>query len=335
MNYNNLSQKEREQIYILLKEGLKPNAIADLLGRHRSTICREIKRNSTSMETRYNNSPKKQKHYLPDRAQQKYRQRRKEGKYPFPLKNSWIYRYTLRKLKIGWSPETISGRLKLKYDEHISHETIYQFIYGKRGRKLELYKNLRRAHKKRRKWKGRKGKRVLIPNRRDITLRPESVETREEFGHWEGDSIIGVGKGAALHSEVERKCRKLFLKKVKRKTAEETRRAMVAIYKPLPKKAKKTSTIDNGSEFVKHEEVTEETGIVIYCAAPYHSWERGSNENANGLVRWYFPKKTNFDEISDEEIQKVEDAINNRPRKCLGYKTANEVYHQLLSECCT
>ncbi len=335
MNYSNLSQKERDQIYILKQECIKPNTIAKLLGRHRSTICREIKRNSTSIESRYNNSSKKRKHYLPDRAQQKYIQRRKESKYPFPLKNPWIYRYTLRKLKIGWSPETISGRLKLKYDEYISHETIYQFIYSKVGRKKELCKYLRRSHPKRRKYSGRKSKRTLIPNRRDISLRPEKAETREEFGHWEGDSIVGVGKGAALHSEVERKCRKLFLRKVKQKTSAETRKVMVAIYKPLPKKAKLSGTLDNGSEFTEHEKVTKESGIDLFFATPYHSWERGTNENTNGLVRWYFPKKTNFDEISEEEIQKVENAINNRPRKCLGYKTANEAYHQLLSECCT
>ena len=110
---------------------------------------------------------------------------------------------------------------------------------------------------------------------------------------------------------------------------------MITIYKPLPPKAKLTDTIDNGPEFVKHDEVTQETGIIIYCATPYHSWERGSNENANGLVRWYYPKKTNFDKISEEEIQKVEDAINNRPRQCLAYETSNEVFNQLLSECCT
>jgi len=335
MNYKHLSQKERDEIYDLIQQGHNKSQISRIIGRNRSTIGREMDRNSTSIERKLNNSSKKKRYYLPDRAQNKYKYRRKTAKTPFPLKTSWIYRYTLSKLKVGWSPQMISGRLALEYEEKISHECIYQFVYSKKGRALNLYHYLRRAHNKRRKYHGRKVKRTLIPNRLDISLRPEVVETREEFGHFEGDSIVGVGTGAALHTEVERMSRKLFLRKKQRKTAQETSRIMIEIYKPLPKKARKTTTIDNGCEFTEHETVTKETGIKVYCARPYHSWERGTNENTNGLVRWYYPKKTNFNDISEEEIQKVEDAINNRPRKCLGYKTPNEVFDQLLSACCT
>jgi len=335
MNYSHLSQKERDHIYILKQEGLKNRAIANILKRHPATISREIKRNSTSIKKRYNNSPKKKKYYLPDRANEKYKQRRRDSKYTFPLKDPWTYRYVIKNLKTGLSPETISGVLKFKYNVSISHETIYLFIYSKRVKKLELWQYLRRAHKKRRKWNGRKGKRMRIPNRRDIKLRPKDVETRKVFGHWEGDSIIGIGKGAALHTEVERMSRKVFIRKKIRKTAKETKRVMINIYKSLPEQVRKTTTVDNGSEFTEHEDVTKETGVIVYCATPYRSCERGTNENTNGLIRWYFPKKTNFNEISEKEIQKIENILNNRPRKCLGYRTPNEVFHQLLSESCT
>lgn len=332
MKYTHLSQKEREQLYALLQEGVPKTQIAKKMKRGRSTIQNEIKRNSTVIDARYNNSPKKQKkHYLPDRAQQKYEKKRKESKHSFPLKSPWVHEYVIRKLKEGLSPEIISGRLKVKYEEQISPECIYQYIYSKRAKKLELWKYLRRAHKKRRKQKGRKSRSEKIINRRDISLRPSVVEMRVRAGDWEGDSIVGRGKGSALHTQANRMSRMVRIRKMKRKTAAEAAQAMISIFKALPEQLAMTSTLDNGPEHSKHEYVTSETGVDIYFARPYASWQRGTNENTNGLIRWYFPKKTNFDAISDEEIQHVEDALNNRPRKCLGYQTPLEVHNHILS----
>jgi IS30 family transposase len=334
MKYKHLSQEERDQIAIMLYEKIPKKKIAEKLQRDYSTIYREIKRNHTSINRKYNNSPKKKKFiYLPYKAQKKYQQRRKKSKSPFPLKNPFIYRFTTEHLKKGWSPELISGRLQFLYGEKhsISHECIYQFIYSKRGRRMQLCKYLPRRHKKRRKHNGRSTRRHLIPNRTDISLRPKEVEDREVAGHWEGDSIVGVGKGSALHTEVERHSRYLLIRKKKRKTAEETATVMTEMYLSVPKHLRKTTTADNGSEFCSHEKVTKKTKIQIFFARPYHSWERGSNENANGLVRRFFPKKTNFDPISKQEIQAVQNAINHRPKKCLEFRTPHEVFTELCS----
>jgi len=331
--YTHFTSEEREQLFDLLHIGIKQKEIAQILKKSPSSISREIRRNSTVIDRRYNNSPKQVRHYLPYRAEKKYRKRRKKSKYPFPLKKPEIYKYVIENLTSfeAWSPDSIAGRIEREIGEKISHECIYQFIYSKRGRKLDLRKFLRRAHKRRRKKKGRKTRRELIPGRKDIALRPHKVGQRKRFGDWEGDSVLGKGKKSALHTELERISRMLFIEKMRRKTALEAEKAMVKIFNPLPKKLKRTSTLDNGSEHVRHGGVTEKTGIQIYFARPYASWERGANEHANGLIRWYFPKGTNFDEVSEEALKRVQDAINNRPRKSLGYKKPIEIFHSMLS----
>lgn len=331
-NYTQLQPNEREQIYVLLQLNFKQNKIAEILKRNPSTISRELSRNKTMLDIRFNNNPNKKMdknnyHYLPDRAQVKYLERRKESKQQPILKTIALFKFVVKSLKKGDSPELISGRAKLLNIGSISHECIYQFIYSKKGKELKLSECLPRAHKKRKKKGGRKGKRHLIPNRIDISQRPAIIETREEIGHWEGDSIVGVGKGAALHTQVERKTRLFKIRKIERKTAENTAEAMISIFSVIPEKLRKSSTEDNGSEFTKWETVSNELGIDIYFAQPYHSWERGSNEKANGLVRRFFPKRTNFDDVTDEEIQAVEDWINNRPMKCLDFRTPNEAYN--------
>ena len=311
-------------MYVLKEEGLNNKEIAEILERHPSTIGREFKRNSTSIDRRLNNSPKKKKVYLPDKAQNKYKQRRKKAKKAtFPLKKPWIYKYVQKKLKIGYSPEIISGCIEKELEERISHECIYQFIYSKLGKKRGWWEYLVRHHEKRRKWKGRKSRKgKIIPNRISITKRPVEANERTEFGHFEGDSIVGKNrKGAGLHTNVCRFSRMTFIKKLERKTAKNTAKVMIDIYKQIPEELIHSCTLDNGSEFCSHEKVTKEIGIKIYFAHPYRSWERGTNENTNGLIRRFFPKGTDFDDISEEEIQAVEDWINDRPRKCLNFKT--------------
>lgn len=332
MKYKHLSHFEREQVYDLSQQGLKKAEIARMLGRPKSTIGREIERNPSVIERRLNNSPKKKKHYLPDTAQKKYVERRRKSKTPYPLKNPFIHKYTIVHLKIGWTPQIISGRLKVEFNEQISHECIYQYIYSNHAKDhgLQLFEYLPRRHRKRRKYSGRKTRKALIPNRVDISLRPEIVDSRERFGDLEGDTIFGVGKGSALSTLNERLSRYLHLKKIQKKTAELMKVSVISSLSGI--NGLHTLTLDNGSENTKHEEIAAATGIKVYFARPYHSWERGANERTNGLVRRFYPKKTNFDEISEEEIQLVQDLINSRPMKCLNFKTPAEVYQQHLNQ---
>jgi transposase, IS30 family len=189
-----------------------------------------------------------------------------------------------------------------------------------------LIKHLRRAHKKRKtKGIGRKEKKTKIPNRNPIDARPKTVEDRKQYGHWEGDTLISRKSKAALHTLVERKSRLLVLSKLGRKSAVETSRMIIRRLGKLPAKGRRTLTLDNGTENAKHEKVTEKLGMKCYFARPYASWQRGTNENMNGLVRWYLPKGTDFSKIDKEYLKLIEYLINSRPRKCLGYRTPLEV----------
>ena len=335
--YKHFSLEEREYIEDERKKWVKPYKIADAMGRSRWSVYREINRNATVTPKSKNGLKEKKKEdyvYRAGRADTKYRERKKLLWWRPPLKNIRVKNYVIEKLKIGWSPDIIAGTLTIEYPDdtivRISHECIYQFIYSKEWRELWLKECLLRAHTRRRKHTGRKTKRTLIPNRKDISERPPEIEKREEIGHWEGDSIVGVGKWAALHTEVERLSRFMIVKKMPRKTAECVKEAMILCFQSLPKELRKTDALDNGAEHTKHEEVTEMLGITIFFAKPYHSWERWTNENGNGMMRRYFPKKTNFDTIPDEEIQRVVDLINNRPRKILWYLSAAQVFNKYI-----
>lgn len=331
-----LSPKERDEIYVLLQSGIRNRSeIGRSIGRPPSTIKREIERNKVMIGILNNNNPEAKKdpdnyYYLPDRAQAKYMKRRKDSKPPASLKTFALREFLIDKIKHGWGPELAAGRAKELGIGSISAECIYQFIYGE-GRDLKLWEFLPRAHKKRRKYNGRKGKRTLIPNRVGIEHRPESVADREEFGHWEDDSIVGVGIGSALNTKRERKSRYMMITKIPRKTARYTRIASVRRFKELPLFARLTDTADNGPEFTEHEKITKQTQTKFYFATPYHSWERGTNENGNGLVRRFFPKKTDFNHVTPSQIKAVEDWINHRPLKCLNYKTPHEVFHEELN----
>lgn len=336
--YKHLSLKEREEIYDLYQSGINKKRIGTILGRHSATIGREITRNKVMIGVKHNNDPNTKKlkqnyHYLPDRAQKKYMFRRKTSKQKCDLKSIVLYKYTLEKLKLGWTPRLISGRAKFKQIGQISHECIYQFIFSRRGWQLKLYEYLPRSGRYRRKKRGRKAKRILIPNRIGIEKRPVEVETRKEFGHWETDSVLGVGKGAALNTNRERKSRYMIVTKIGRKTAENTKSAIIKRFKKIPIEGRLTNTADNGPEFTQHEKVTKKIGMKFYFANPYSSWERGTNENGNGLIRRFFPKKTDFNKVSNAQIKAVEDWINHRPMVCLGFKTPHEVFHKELALC--
>jgi len=303
---------------VMLWEKKSPGEIAKALGRDKSTISRELNKNS---------SPKHKK-YLSHKAHQRAMQRREKASCKQRLKNEETLQYVTSKLKEGWSPEQIAGRISIDHPKlSISHEAIYQFVYHPATEnRQELIQCLRRAHRKRKnKSIGRKQRRTKIPGRIPIELRPSLVEDRTQFGHWEGDSLVSRKSLVALNSLVERKSRLLFLTKLERKTAKATRNAVINRLKILPVQARRTLTLDNGTENAQHQKITASIGIDCFFANPYASWERGTNENLNGLVRWYLPKGTDFRKISETEIARIESLINNRPRKCLGFRTPLEV----------
>lgn len=316
--YNHLTLVERDVITTMLSEKHNLCEIAKSLGRSKSTISRELKLNS---------SPE-YKLYLSHRAHLRAVQRRKEASRRPRLKNNQILSYVTSKLKEGWSPEQIAGRICIDHKGlYISREAIYQYIYHPEtpGRK-DLIGCLRRAHRKRKtRGIGRKERKTRIPNRIPIDLRPPSVEKRKHYGHWEADSLVSRKSLVALNSLVERKSRLLMITKLRRKSADATCKAIVNRLKDLPKKARRTLTLDNGTENAMHEKITSSIGIKCFFTHPYCSWERGTNENLNGLIRWYLPKGTDFSNISDEQIEHIEYLINNRPRKCLGFKKPTEV----------
>jgi transposase, IS30 family len=346
--YTHISEEERNNIYSLLLEWKNKKEIASILGRSPPTITREIHRNSTILSRSLNGIREKKPeyyHYLPDTAQTKSEKRRKWVNWRAPLKRPAILEHVVRHLKLGWSPDIIAGDLRLLYPwdttMHISHECIYQFIYTKLWH--ELWENakwlkqyLLRSHKRRKKKTGRSlTKSSKIPNRVDIFQRNIDhpfCEIRDEFGHFEWDSILSVRTTySALRTELERKSRFLFVRRIPRKTAEYTVQATISIYSSLPKWAVKSTTWDNGTEHTWHEVVTQKLKIPIYFAEPYKSWQRWSNEHGNGIIRRFFPKGTNFDDVTDEQIQKVVDYINNRPRKILGYKTPKQVFDSYIA----
>ncbi len=315
--YVHLTEAEREIIASMHWEGKGPSEIARTIGRDKGTISRELRRNASQGYSCY----------TPCQAQKRSVQRKLTARHSRPLlKSKKIQRYVRQKLKLGWSPEIIAGRLK-KNGQSISHEAIYQFIYHRDTPDgNQLISQLCRAHRKRRiKGKGRKVRKTKIPNRVPIAARPKAVDQRKQVGHWESDTIISRKSKVALHSMTERVTRLLRLTKIKSKSAAETNKAVTKVLKKLPPKAKRTLTMDNGTENASHEVLTETLGIKCYFADPYAAWQRGSNEQVNGLIRRYLPKGTDFSKIDKDQIKKIEKLINNRPRKCLGFKTPVEV----------
>jgi transposase, IS30 family len=316
--YNHLSRDERVAIGIMLRDGKSLSEISRALGRNKGTISREIKRNS---------SPK-QSYYTMPWAHLKAERRSWRAHRRPRLKNGQIVLYVRSKLKEGWSPEQIAGRIGLDHPGFsISHEAVYQYIYSLgRARSKELTVHLRCRHPRR--WKKRMGRRCRKPkikNRISIEQRPATVETRRQFGHWEGDTIVSMKSRGTLSCLVERKSRLLLLTKLPKRSSDDVTRAIVRRLGSFPLHARRSLTLDNGSENAGHEKITASLKVQCYFAHPYASWERGTNENTNGLVRWYLPKGTDLSKIPAEQIALIESLINNRPRKCLGYKTPIEV----------
>jgi len=293
-----------------MKAGLSQIAIAKIIGVHKSTISREIRRNRGL------------RGYRPKQAHRFAEIRRAETAKARISPDTWAQ--VKRLLRDDWSPEQISGWLVRVYQITVSHESIYQFILKDKQQGGNLYLHLR-CKKQRRKRYGSTSRRGQILNRISIDQRPAIVDTRSRIGDWELDTIIGKGHKQALVSMTERKSRLTLVTKVKRKSAELISRSIRRLLEPIAAKVF-TLTSDNGKEFAGHQEIATALRADFYFAHPYSSWERGLNENTNGLIRQYFPKKHDFTTITEKDVVMVMNKLNNRPRKCLGFKTPNQVF---------
>ena len=308
--YTQLTQKERYQIYALKQAGHRQSKIAEILGRHKATISRELRRNRGLRGYR----PKQAHRLALARRSAKVR----------PRFGGPIWRQIEVLIRQDWSPEQIAGRLEVEQNVRISHEAIYQYIYAEKRSGGTLYRHLR-CQKQRRKRYGSYDRRGVIPNRVSIDERPAIVDTRRRLGDWEGDPVIGKGHRGALVTLVERKSLYTVIGAVCRNTAKAVREAVVAGLAPH-KNQVHTLTYDNGREFSDHEGMASDLEAQVYFAHPYASWERGVNENTNGLIRQYFPKRRELIAVIKSEIEHAMDRLNHRPRKSLGFRTPYEVF---------
>lgn len=321
MPYHHLTAFERGQIETLYSQGSGPNAIARELGRSCSTISRELRRNGAKLGV-----------YSAERAQGRYHEVRQECVRTRSLDHLPLRQYVVDGIFSGYSPEEIAGRLWFDFPAQprmrVSHETIYRTLYGDEKLGKILIPHLRRRQPRRRRRGDRRPTRPFIPNRVSIDSRPTEVDALERYGDWEGDTVLGKNQDGAILTLVERKSLLLLAAPLRSKNAQETAQAAIAALGCMPPDWLKTITFDNGSEFAAHERITESVGIDIYFAHPYSSWERARNENTNGLLRQYYPKKTSFANLDPETLQQVVRELNNRPRKKLGYRTPLEVFLQ-------
>jgi len=310
MNYKQLAREQRYQIYALMRAGHNQSRIAVLVGCDKSTISRELRRNRGL------------KGYRPYQADELAFSRQCEA---YRSRIAWqTWQQVERLLRQEWSPEQIAGRLKLEKQPTVSHECIYLYVYAEKRRGGTLHRHLR-SQKKQRKRYGGYIRRGQIPKRTRIDKRPKIVASKGRFGDWEADTIVGARHQGGILSAVERKSKLTRLRKLATKGAAEMKDNSIELLAPLAAKVH-TITVDNGKEFCEHELIAAGLQARIYFAHPYASWERGLNENTNGLVRQYFPKKYDFARINDADVERVAELLNNRPRKTLGYRTPNEVF---------
>ena len=315
MTYSQLTHIQRYQIKSLLKMGHKQNQIAECLGVHKSTISREIRRNQG------------QRGYRPKQAQDFAISRRNKAKKRI---SASIWQIVEERIREEWSPEQISGRFKIE-GVQISHEHIYQYIYANKRAGGNLWKHLR-CQKKRRKRAGNNDRRGIIADRVSIEERPAVVDSRSRLGDWEVDLIIGKDRQGVMVTLTERKSRFTLLRKVISKQADLVANTIIDLLRGSHHL--ETMTADNGKEFAYHKRISQDLNLDVYFAHPYSSWERGTNENTNGLIRQYLPKSRNLKSVTATEEIHIMDRLNLRPRKCLDFKTPFEVFFQDLF-CCT
>ena len=320
MPYSHLRSEERYVIYHLRLYGLSHREIGRRLGRHHTTIGRELSRNGP-------------RHcggvYIHDVAQRRSDERRRIARHHRRRSHGRLYRSVVQGLKRDWSPEQIAGRLKRDHPDdglmRISPETIYHWIYREAATGGLLFSHLRRRHKKRRKQRRYGTGRGLIPGRVGIEQRPPVADLRQRLGDWEGDSLEGAKGRGALASHVERRSRYLIAARLPDKRAETMAAQTIRAFRRIPRSLRHTLTLDNGKEFARFKRIEAATGLAVYFADPYAPWQRGTNENTNGLIRQYYPKGCDFNKVSDKALAKVIASLNHRPRKCLDYQTPHEL----------
>jgi IS30 family transposase len=310
MNYNQLTQEQRYQIYALKKTGHSGTEIAEVIGVHKATVSRELRRNRGG------------RGYRPQQAQQMALERRAKAK-PRICAKTWAVVEKL--LRQEWSPEQISGRLWKEQKIGISHEWIYQYVLADKRAGGDLYKHLR-CQKQRRKRYGTYSRRGKLLNCRSIEERPAVVAHRKRLGDWEVDTVFGKDHNQALVTLTERKSRFTLLGKVSQRTAQAVQDQICRLLLPVQDKVH-TLTSDHGKEFAYHERIAQRLQLKYYFAHPYAAWERGANENANGLLRQYFPKKCDLQQVTRNDMNLAMSRLNFRPRKSLRFKTPFEVFY--------
>jgi len=313
---NKLTYYDRQQIAHWRRAGLNAKQIAERIGRDRSVVWRELKRNSGC----YLPYDANKAHYFAKRRAKKTNRAKLE-------KDLRLYKYVVEKLGEDWSPEQIAGRLKKcppkgLAGKKLTHETIYQFIYDKEP---WLYHKLRRAHPDRHLRCQRKKRKVIIPDRVPICFRPEKVNNRLELGHFESDSMVGKGHKYGLSVQYERAIQLSALNKIDNFTANETNDALKITVESLPDEFVKSVTFDNGLENAKHTEIKSDYRLLTFFCDPYKAWQKGGVENVIGLVRQYFPKGTDLTDVTSQRVYEIQEKLNNRPRKSLDFKTPNEL----------
>jgi IS30 family transposase len=311
--HKHLTQDERWHIFMLKGNGISLRSIARSLDRDPSVISRELKRNSNDC------------HYRPMKAHKQYLQRRLDAASKARSITIEIQEIIRSKLKLFWSPEQISGRLKTDGIASVSHESIYKMVWKAKKNGDELYKFLRHSGKKYNKRSGKNSGRGLIPNRIDIELRDKIVEEKSRIGDWEGDTVIVANHKGAIVTLVDRMSKFSLFTLVPNKTKESVTQAIEESLKGI-KQNVHTITFDNGKEFAGHQDISKSLNALCFFAKPYHSWERGLNEHTNGLLRQFVPKKSDFSQFSQEDIDFAQNSLNNRPRKVLNYQTPAEIF---------
>lgn len=314
-----LTVEQRYTIWAMMQQGLKQKEIALAIGKDKSVVSRELKRNCDN----------RNREYRADLAQRKYESRQKNKGKRICFTEE-VKQYVDECLAKDFSPEQISGRAVVEGRKCVSHERIYQYVWKDKKAGGDLYTHLRHKGRRYRKRGNAKDSRGIIKDRVDISQRPEIVDQKQRLGDLEIDTMIGKNHKGALLTINDRVSSYVIIEKLNGKDAKEL--ALKVIERlSCYKKRIHTITSDNGKEFAEHKMISSELKMDFFFAKPYHSWERGANENTNGLIRQYFPKKTSFENLSDQDIKRVEDVLNNRPRKKLNFLTPNEFLLRNLS----
>ena len=314
MTYHQLSEYERYAIARFLRQGYSKRRVAELLDRHPSTITRELQRNATRHDGAYR--PEKAQQYAIARRHRSRRNLHYGARDWAPVASA---------IRRKWSPAQIVGRARLRKQHIMSAETIYRYVRHDRRQGGDLWRDLRIVSKFGRKRRGSPQTRGRLVGKRHISERPAAVERRQQRGHWEGDTVIGADQRHCILTLVERVSGFTIIKKMLARNVEQANQAMLLAIKRLNAHFR-TITLDNGTEFHGYEDIEDKTGVPFYFATPYHSWERGTNENTNGLIRQYLSKRSCFKSLTQAECNKIAKELNDRPRDRLGFKTPAEVF---------